>query len=281
MKKKDLIVVRGAGDLATGTIHRLKKAGFRLLVLEAEHPAAIRRQVALSEAVYAGSARVEDVEAVRMDVDLAEKKNRKELLEPEMERIWKKDGVPVLVDPAGLSIAALRPAVVVDAILAKKNLGTTKEMAPLVIALGPGFTAGEDVDVVIETKRGHNLGRVIRSGSAVPNTGIPGIIGGYGKERVMHAQAEGILRNAASIGDIVEARAVIAEIETEKGTVPVEASLSGLLRGLIRDGYPVTKGFKIADIDPRKEELQNCFTISDKARCIAGSVLEVICGELE
>lgn len=281
MKKKDLIVVRGAGDLATGTIHRLKKAGFRLLVLEAEHPAAIRRQVALSEAVYAGSARVEDVEAVRMDVDLAEKKNRKELLEQEMERIWKKDGVPVLVDPAGLSIAALRPAVVVDAILAKKNLGTTKEMAPLVIALGPGFTAGEDVDVVIETKRGHNLGRVIRSGSAVPNTGIPGIIGGYGKERVMHAQGEGILRNAASIGDIVEARAVIAEIETENGTVPVEASLSGLLRGLIRDGYPVTKGFKIADIDPRKEELQNCFTISDKARCIAGSVLEVICGELE
>ena len=187
MKKKDLIVVRGAGDLATGTIHRLKKAGFRLLVLEAEHPAAIRRQVALSEAVYAGSARVEDVEAVRMDVDLAEKKNRKELLEQEMERIWKKDGVPVLVDPAGLSIAALRPAVVVDAILAKKNLGTTKEMA----------------------------------------------------------------------------------------------SLSGLLRGLIRDGYPVTKGFKIADIDPRKEELQNCFTISDKARCIAGSVLAVICGELE
>ena len=281
MKKKDLIVVRGAGDLATGTIHRLKKAGFRLLVLEAEHPAAIRRQVALGEAVYAGSARVEDVEAVRMDVDLAEKKNRKELLEQEMERIWKKDGVPVLVDPAGLSIAALRPAVVVDAILAKKNLGTTKEMAPLVIALGPGFTAGEDVDVVIETKRGHNLGRVIRSGSAVPNTGIPGIIGGYGKERVMHAQAEGILRNVASIGDIVEARAVIAEIETENGTVPVEASLSGLLRGLIRDGYPVTKGFKIADIDPRKEELQNCFTISDKARCIAGSVLEVICGELE
>lgn len=281
MKKKDLIVVRGAGDLATGTIHRLKKAGFRLLVLEAEHPAAIRRQVALSEAVYAGSARGEDVEAVRMDVDLAEKKNRKELLEQEMERIWKKDGVPVLVDPAGLSIAALRPAVVVDAILAKKNLGTTKEMAPLVIALGPGFTAGEDVDVVIETKRGHNLGRVIRSGSAVPNTGIPGIIGGYGKERVMHAQAEGILRNVASIGDIVEARAVIAEIETENGTVPVEASLSGLLRGLIRDGYPVTKGFKIADIDPRQEELQNCFTISDKARCIAGSVLEVICGELE
>ena len=290
MKKKDLIVVRGAGDLATGTIHRLKKAGFRLLVLEAEHPAAIRRQVALSEAVYAGSARVEDVEAVRMDVDLAEKKNRKELLEQEMERIWKKDGVPVLVDPAGLSIAALRPAVVVDAILAKKNLGTTKEMAPLVIALGPGFTAGEDVDVVIETKRGHNLGRVIREGSAYPNTGIPGVIGGYGAERVIHAPADGILKNKSKIGDIVEKGQVIAVIEAsdkenEKAAdikkIEVTATIDGLLRGLIRDNYPVTKGFKIADIDPRKEELANCFTISDKARCIAGSVLEVICETLE
>ena len=290
MKKKDLIVVRGAGDLATGTIHRLKKAGFRLLVLEAEHPAAIRRQVALSEAVYAGSARVEDVEAVRMDVDLAEKKNRKELLEQEMERIWKKDGVPVLVDPAGLSIAALRPAVVVDAILAKKNLGTTKEMAPLVIALGPGFTAGEDVDVVIETKRGHNLGRVIREGSAYPNTGIPGIIGGYGAERVIHAPAEGLLKNKSKIGDIVEKGQVIAVIEasdkenesaSDVKKTEVRATIDGLLRGLIRDNYPVTKGFKIADIDPRKEELANCFTISDKARCIAGSVLEVICEALE
>ncbi len=281
MKKTDLLVVRGAGDLATGTIHRLKKAGFRLLVLEAEHPAAIRRQVALSESVYAGCAQVEDVKAVRMDVDLTDTENRKEALLQEMERIWNEDAVPVLVDPAGISISVLHPAVVVDAILAKKNLGTNRDMAPLTIALGPGFTAGEDVDVVIETKRGHNLGRVIQKGSAVPNTGIPGIIGGYGKERVMHAEAEGILRNVASIGDIVEAGAVIAEIETKDGRVPVLASLSGLLRGLIRDGYPVTKGFKIADIDPRKEELQNCFTISDKARCIAGSVLEVICGELE
>lgn len=281
MKKTDLLVVRGAGDLATGTIHRLKQAGFHLLVLEAEHPAAIRRQVALSEAVYAKNAQVESVKAVRIEVDLTDTKNRKEALLREMERIWSENAVPVLVDPAGISIFELHPQVVVDAILAKKNLGTGREMAPLTIALGPGFTAGADVDVVIETKRGHNLGRVIRSGSAVPNIGIPGIIGGYGKERVMHAEAEGILRNVASIGDIVEAGAMIAEIETENGCVPVKASLSGLLRGLIRDGYPVTKGFKIADIDPRKEELQNCFTISDKARCIAGSVLEVICGELE
>ena len=269
MKKDSLIIVRGGGDLATGTIHRLWSAGLRVLVLEAEHPAAIRRQVSLCEAVYEGETTVEGLHAVKINTL------------DEADAVWSAGDVPVLVDPKGACISRAKPAVLVDAILAKKNLGTGREMAPLTIALGPGFTAGVDVDVVIETKRGHNLGRVIRSGSAVPNTGIPGIIGGYGKERVMQAEAEGILRNVASIGDIVEAGAVIAEIETENGCVPVKASLSGLLRGLIRDGYPVTKGFKIADIDPRKEELQNCFTISDKARCIAGCVLEVICGELE
>ena len=244
MKKSDLIIVRGAGDLATGTINRLKKSGFRLLVLETDYPAAIRRQVALSEAVYSKSACVEGVEAVR----------------------------------------------VVDAILAKHNLGTNKNMAPLTIALGPGFTAGVDVDVVIETKRGHNLGRVIREGSAYPNTGIPGIIGGYGAERVIHAPAEGLLKNKSKIGDIVEKGQVIAVIEasdkenesaSDIKKTEVRATIDGLLRGLIRDNYPVTKGFKIADIDPRKEELANCFTISDKARCIAGSVLEVICEALE
>ena len=269
MKKSDLIIVRGAGDLATGTIHRLKKSGFHLLVLETDHPAAIRRQVALSEAVYSGSACVENVEAVRIENT------------GQLHQAWDEEKVPVLVDPEGESIRLLKPKVVVDAILAKKNLGTKKDMAPLIIGLGPGFTAGEDVDVVIETKRGHNLGRIIRQGSAYPNTGIPGIIGGYGAERVMHAPAAGILKNRSKIGDIVEAGQVLAVIEGEAGTTEVPATINGLLRGLIWDNYPVTKGFKIADIDPRKEELANCFTISDKARCIAGSVLEVICGALE
>ena len=293
MKKSDLIIVRGAGDLATGTIHRLKMSGFRLLVLETDHPAAIRRQVALGEAVYSKSACVEGVEAVRVEN------------EQQMSNAWKDDKVPVLVDPEGTCIASLQPKVVVDAILAKRNLGTNRKMAPLTIALGPGFIAGEDVDVVIETKRGHNLGRVIRKGSAYPNTGIPGIIGGYGAERVIHAPAAGILKNKSKIGDIVEKGQVIAIIEEAKDVeenertqcesketkvtgengkikrIEVTATLSGLLRGLIRDNYPVTKGFKIADIDPRKEELANCFTISDKARCIAGSVLEVICETLE
>ena len=149
-------------------------------------------------------------------------------------------------------------------------------MAPITIALGPGFTAGQDVDAVIETKRGHNLGRVLWTGSAAPNTGIPGIIGGYGRERVIHCPAEGILRNVRKITDIVSKGETIALVETENGTVPVKATLDGILRGLVQDGYPVTAGFKIADIDPRAEELDNCFTISDKARCIAGGVLEAL-----
>jgi xanthine dehydrogenase accessory factor len=165
---------------------------------------------------------------------------------------------------------------VVDGILAKKNMGTNRNMAPITVALGPGFVAGEDVDAVIETKRGHHLGRVLWNGSAAPNTGIPGIIGGYGKERVIHCPAKGILRNVKKITDLVSKGEVIAVVETEEGVIPVEATLDGILRGLIRDGYPVKPGFKIADIDPRLDERQNCFTISDKARCIAGGVLEAI-----
>ena len=269
MKRDDVILVRGGGDLATGTIHRLWSAGLKVLVLEAEHPAAIRRQVSVSEAVYEGGAVVEGMRAVLV----------KTLDEAVV--VWHRGDVPVMVDPKGELIPQVRPAALVDAILAKKNLGTTKDMAPLTIGLGPGFCAGEDVDVVIETKRGHNLGRIIRQGSAYPNTGIPGIIGGYGAERVIHAPAAGRMKNRSKIGDIVEAGQVLAVIEGEDGSTEVSATIDGLLRGLIRDDYPVTKGFKIADIDPRKEELANCFTISDKARCIAGSVLEVICEAVE
>ena len=182
----------------------------------------------------------------------------------------------VLVDPMGDAIAKLKPLAVVDAILAKKNLGTSRDMAPITVALGPGFTAGVDVDAVVETKRGHNLGRVLWTGSAAANTGIPGTIGGYGKERVIHCPAKGIARNVKKITDTVSKGDIIAVVETESEIVPVEATLDGILRGLIRDGYPVKVGFKMADIDPRAEEYNNCFTISDKARCIAGGVLEAI-----
>ena len=175
----------------------------------------------------------------------------------------------MLVDPTGAAIAQLKPLAVVDAILAKKNLGTNRNMAPITVGLGPGFAAGEDVDAVVETKRGHHLGKVLWTGSAAPNTGIPGMIGGYGKERVIHCPAEGTVRNVKRITDTVSKGDVIALVETQTGTVSVEATLDGILRGLIRDGYPVNPGFKMADIE-------NCFTISDKARCIAGGVLEAV-----
>ena len=261
---KDLIIVRGGGDLATGTIYKLKKSGFPVLILEAANPSAIRRNVAFCEAVYRGSQTVEDMTCHRAN-------------SPEEARELLQAGkLAVLVDPKGASIPVLKPLAVVDGILAKKNLGTNREMAPITVALGPGFVAGRDVDAVIETKRGHDLGRVLWSGSAAANTGIPGIIGGFGKERVIHCPAKGIVRNVKRITDTVSKGDIIALVETRSGTIPVKATLDGILRGLIRDGYPVDVGFKIADIDPRAEERDNCFTISDKARCIAGGVLEAI-----
>lgn len=276
MNKKILIICRGGGDLATGIVHRLFRAGFPVLVLETDSPAAIRRQVSFSEAVYDGMATVEGVTAER--IASADRASVNHVLE--------EGRVPLLVDPEGSSIPLLKPNIVVDAIIAKKNLGTAKEMAPLVIGVGPGFTAGEDVDLVVESMRGHNLARIFTTGSALPNTGIPGNIGGFTKERVLHAEAAGYMKNIRQIGDIVEKGEEIARIYekmTEDGTfsgsyVSVEASISGIIRGLIREGYHFQKGFKIADIDPRESELANCFTISDKARSIGGSVLEAVCG---
>lgn len=276
MNKKILIICRGGGDLATGIVHRLFRAGFPVLVLETDSPAAIRRQVSFSEAVYDGTATVEGVTAERIA-----SANR-----ASVNHVLEEGRVPLLVDPEGSSIPLLRPDIVVDAMIAKKNLGTAKEMAPLVIGVGPGFTAGEDVDLVVESMRGHNLARIFTTGSALPNTGIPGNIGGFSKERVLHAEAAGYMKNIRQIGDIVEKGEEIARIYekmTEDGTfsgsyVSVEASISGIIRGLIREGYHFQKGFKIADIDPRESELANCFTISDKARSIGGSVLEAVCG---
>lgn len=261
---ENLIIVRGGGDLATGTIYKLHRCGFPVLVLETDSPSAIRRNVAFSEAVYAGVQTVED-----MTCTLA-------CSEEEALALLEAGRLAMLVDPEGACIPHLRPMAVVDAILAKRNLGTHRGMAPVTVALGPGFCAGEDVDAVVETKRGHALGRVILRGCAAANTGVPGVIGGYGKERVIHSPAAGVLRGVRRITDTVAAGEVIAYIDTDRQSVPVVTQIGGLLRGLIRDGYPVTKGFKIADVDPRTEEYGNCFTISDKARCIAGGVLEAI-----
>lgn len=268
MQQNYKIIVRGAGDIATGSIHRLFMAGFRPVVLETDRPSAIRRQVSMCEAVYDGEVSVEGVTA-RLAKDF------EEALE-----IAGRDEVPILIDPEGSCIEEYRPDAVIDAILAKKNFGTSREMAPLTIALGPGFEAGSDCDYVVETMRGHNLSRIIDKGSALPNTGVPGVVGGVSKERVIHSPAEGTIETVRKIGDTVEAGELMAYIRDEEGDVSeVRASISGLIRGLIRDGYHVTKGFKTADIDPRLEEYKNCFTISDKSRSIGGSVLELVCAD--
>lgn len=268
MNTNDMIVVRGGGDMATAVIHRLWRAGFRVLILETDRPSAIRRQVSVSEAVYDGKATVEGMTAVRIDKP------------SQCGIIWSRGNVPLLVDPQAASIERLKPTVVIDAMIAKKNLGTHKEMAPLTIALGPGFTAGHDVHAVIETMRGHDLGRILYAGSAMPNTGIPGSIAGYAAERVIHAPHAGVIRHVHAIGDSVRQGEIIALISDGECEHPVPASITGLIRGLIREGYEVPVGFKIADIDPRQDEYANCFTISDKARCIAGSVLELVCAQM-
>jgi len=265
MNTNQLIIVRGGGDMATAVIHRLWRSGFRVLVLETDRPSAIRRQVSVSEAVYDGSATVEGMTAVRIDSA------------DQCDDVWSAGNIPLLVDPIGCCIKLMKPAVVIDALVAKRNLGMNRSMAPLTIALGPGFAAGVDVDAVVETMRGHNLGRIIFDGCAQPNTGIPGKIGGYAAERVIHAPHAGRIRHLHAIGDYVNQGDLIAIIADEHAEYPVSATISGLIRGLIREGYDVTVGFKIADIDPRREEYANCFTISDKARCIAGSILELVC----
>lgn len=260
---KNVVIIRGGGDLASGTIHRLYRCGYRILVLECEKPTAIRRMVSFCEAVYDGQSSVEGV--------LCRKINSI----GECEAVWAAGEIPLMVDTEGDILKKYRPAALVDAILAKRNLGTTRDMSDLTIALGPGFVAGDDVDYVVETMRGHNLARVITKGAALPNTGVPGMIAGFGKERVIHAPASGEIHCISKIADIVEKDQILAWI----GDTLVRASLTGVLRGIIRDGFTVPKGMKIADIDPRKEQKKNCFTISDKARCIAGSVVEILLSE--
>ena len=293
-----LVIVRGGGDLATAVIHKLHHCGFPVVVLESEKPSAIRRYVAFSEAVYEGTMTVE--EAVCRFAGKIKRSscgdgifyenssgniNDLQKAEEKQKEILAAGEIPLFADPGGELISFLRPWAVVDAIIAKKNLGTTMDMAPVTVALGPGFTAGTDVKTVVETKRGHNLGRLIYEGQAEPNSGIPGIIGGYGRERVNHAEAAGVIYGVRRISDLVEAGETIAVIRTTDdrgnvGEVDVKARIKGVLRGLIRDGYVVEKGFKIADVDPRESEQNNCFTISDKARCIAGGVVEALMREL-
>lgn len=264
MIKNILVIIRGGGDLATGVAVRLFRAGFSVIILEIEHPTVIRLPVSFARTVYEGKAIIEGIEVILISSWEEAKKN------------IKLNKIPVLVDPKGSCIKKLSPTVLVDSILAKRNLGTRKEQAPLVIGLGPGFTAGEDVDVIIETKRGHNLGRVYCHGQAAPDTGVPGEVGGESKRRLLRAPAEGKIIPLHKIGDLVKAGEVIAEVEG----VPLKVEISGVLRGLIYPKSWVTKGMKVGDIDPRGIR-EYCFTVSDKARSLGGAVLEAICAYLK
>lgn len=253
-----LVVVRGGGDLATGTIFRLRRAGFPVLVLELDKPLAIRRTVAVASAVLEDRALIEDLDAMRIDdID--------EALE-----VAKTGAIPVMVSPQ-LPQLPWEPSVVVDARLAKINLDTSINDAPLVVGLGPGFTAGVDCHAVIETMRGHFLGRVIWEGAATPNTGEPGLVGGKSSERVVRAPTFGMLSWKVNIGDLVAKGDVLGHING----VPVRSRLGGVVRGLLAPGYEVEWDWKIADVDPRANT-SACFEISDKALAIGGGVVEAI-----
>ena len=254
-----MIVIKGAGDLASGVAVRLAHCGYPIVMTDLLHPTSIRRTVCFSEAILKGTFTVEDVTAEYASDIRA------------IPAIHEREHIAVLSDPEANCIKSLHPEVVVDAILAKRNIGTSIEDAPIVIALGPGFTAGVDCHAVIETMRGHDLGRVIIAGSAEPNTGIPGNISGFTTERVLRAPIDGIFSELHHIGDIVEKGEPVATVNGEI----ICATLSGVIRGLLPTGTPVHDGMKSGDIDPRPVQA-HCYTVSDKARAIAGGVLEAI-----
>ena len=253
------VMIKGAGDLASGVAHRLYQAGFNLIMLELAKPLVVRRSVAFATAVYEGRMRVEGVEA-RLCMKMEE---ARELLAEGI--------IPVFIDPQEKTRQEWEPDVFIDAILAKRNTGTTIDKAPLVIGLGPGFAAGEDVHAVVETQRGHNLGKVYYTGSAAPNTGAPGEIAGFTRERLLRAPAAGKFNPGKELGELVRQGETIAMI----GSVPLQAEIDGLIRGLLYPGLEVQKGMKVGDIDPRGKDV-DYLTISDKARAVGGGVLEAI-----
>lgn len=256
MKK---IYIRGAGDLATGIACRLYESGFQVLMTDLEVPTTVRRTVAFSPAIYEGKAEVEGKVGVYCSSI------------EEVEKAFLRKEIPIVVDKDGLFLKASKPDVVVDAIIAKKNVATKINDAEIVIAVGPGFIAGEDCHCVIESMRGHNLGRCIYKGHAAQNTGIPGNIGGFTTERIIRTACDGKFRGAVKIGERIQSGQTVGYI----GEIPIAAQIDGMVRGLLQDGVMVHKNMKAGDIDPRAEK-ENCYTVSDKSRAIAGGVLEGI-----
>ena len=253
-----LVVIRGAGDIATGIALRLYRAGMDVVMCETAHPTAIRRTVCFSEAVRLGETVVEGICAKKTTVS--------EVAQLINDRI-----IPVLVDETAECVSILKPDAVVDAILAKRNLGTRMDMAPVVVGVGPGFTVGVDCHAAVETMRGHTLGRTLYEGSPMENTAVPGLIGGFAGERVLRAPCDGIFRPVHEIGDKVSEGECVACVEG----VPMVCTIGGVLRGLLPEGTPVHKGMKSGDVDPRAQ-VENCFTASDKAIAVGGGVLEAI-----
>jgi xanthine dehydrogenase accessory factor len=259
-KLSDLVIlIRGAGEMATGVAHRLASCRFKVCMTETSNPQAVRREVAFSEVIFDREKGVEGITA-----KLVESPDH-------IPEVWKGKKIPILIDPDAKVKDLLKPDVLIDATLAKKNLGTKITDAPLVIGLGPGFHAGKDVHLVIETNRGHNLGRIIANGEAEPNTGIPGPVTGYTEERVIRAPKEGKFKALKMIGDDVKANEKVGMI----GKVEVRSGIAGVIRGLLRDSTEVWKGMKLGDVDPRGIKA-HCYTISDKARTISGGVLQAI-----
>ncbi len=258
MPKEQITVIKGAGDLASGVAYRLYKCGLNIIMTEISRPMVVRRTVSFAEAVYEGKTNVEDIEA-RLAESVGHARG-----------LLKDSVIPVLVDPEANVVRQLQPEIVVDARMAKRNLNTTINEAPLVIGLGPGFTAGRDVHAVIETCRGHRLGRVIYNGSAIPDTGAPGAVDGYTLERLLRAPASGKMLPHRIIGDQVQKGDVVASVEN----IPVRAEITGVIRGMLKEGIQVSRGTKIGDIDPRPDAEYD--TISDKALAVAGGVLEAV-----
>jgi xanthine dehydrogenase accessory factor len=261
--KNMLVAVKGAGDLATGVMHRLKRAGFAVIATELAHPTVLRRTVAFAEAIALGQMTVEGITAQRANSI------------EDIPVILENNFVPILIDPDGIALKKIQPDALVEATLLKYNSGIHMNDAPIVIALGPGYEAGTDAHAVIETNRGHNLGRVYLKGSAEPNTGVPGTIGGYAGERLLRASRAGILYGRRQIGDQIHVGDVVALIHSGEVTAPITAAIPGILRGLVRDELAVSAGMKVGDVDPRAIR-EHCFTISDKSRAIGGGVLETI-----
>lgn len=254
-----VVLVRGGGEMASGVAHRLVKCHFKVCMTEVAHPLAVRREVSFSEAVYEGEKPVEGLTAKLIEAF------------DQIPELWNAGMIPIIVDAEATVKAYIKPSVLVDAILAKRNVGTRITDAPLVIGLGPGFHAGRDVHLVVETKRGHDLGRLISEGEAEANTGIPGEIAGFSVERVLRSSTTGKLKTLKGIGDYVDAGDIVALVDD----APIKARIKGVIRGLLRDGSEVYEGMKTGDVDPRGIK-EFCYSMSDKVRAIGGGVLEGI-----